>query len=678
MTVLDVLAAFSPENPAYLISLPLPGTNASPKSLRSGDRSIIKRWIEAEDRPGFGVYYCPNGLKRNAARHGRDSTEQIRTLYVDVDLKDIVEEPEAVEQKFKELYLSPTWIVNSGHGYHLGWELKEPIASSSPEFEQACRLQETLLEHLGGDRQVRPWSLLRVPDTTNYKATTPVPCKIIYEGAPVDVSELLDLVDIIGASTLLTRKPPTVEAKETVERTPGAKVDAEAELVAMVPGQVNATHVRVIPSLLQKDHPDDVLNTVVDATMSMAERCGLKWSRDDEVRAIRSKILSAYNNLLLKDYDPSTGVIPTWLPGEFHEAWINRLQLGATPVISYNRNGFHIRQAHVLDKASAGSTVLPFDKDAPPTAPASPPARRFVLTPFKPFDLAALPLRQWLYGKHYQRRTVSATIAPGGFGKTTLGMVEAVAMATTRNLLGEQPDARLRVWFHNGEDNLEELYRRLGAICLHYAIPQEELQGWLFLTSGNEVPLRVANGYSDIKLDKVLIKCIEDEIAANEIDVALLDPLITLHGVSEQDNGAMDRVIRIFAGIADAQDCAVGLAHHTRKQAPGVSSDYTMDDMRGASATRDAVRAARMLNQMGVKDAEAVGIQEHERTSYFRVDRVKGNNAPAGQGGMAALYQHRAAQRGRCRCCGAVAVPGTGRAVSRRWLRRTHWLMGCL
>jgi hypothetical protein len=397
----------------------------------------------------------------------------------------------------------------------------------------------------------------------------------------------------------------------------------------MVPGQVNTVHTRVIPSLLQKMHPDEVLDIVVNATMDMAKRHGLDWQQDAEVRTVRSKILSAYNNLLLKDYDPSTSVIPVWLPGEFHEAWIDRLQTGTAPVIAYNRFGFHVRVAHTLDKASAGATIIPFDKDAPPVAAPVPIIKRFTLTPFRPLDPAALPPRQWLYGKHYQRRTVSATIAPGGFGKTTLGMVEAVAMATARNLLGEQPEARLRVWYHNGEDNLEELNRRLVAICLHYGIPQEELQGWFFMSSGNEVPLRVANGYSDLKIDKVLVRCIEDEIAANEIDVALLDPLITLHGVSEQDNGKMDQVIRIFAAIADNQDCAVGLAHHTRKQAPGANgTDYTVDDMRGASATRDAVRAARMLNQMGAKEAGEVGIQEHERTSYFRVDRVKGNNAP--------------------------------------------------
>jgi hypothetical protein len=74
---------------------------------------------------------------------------------------------------------------------------------------------------------------------------------------------------------------------------------------------------------------------------------------------------------------------------------------------------------------------------------------------------------------------------------------------------GEQPAERLRVWYHNGEDSLEELNRRLGAICLHYDIPQEELRGWFFMTSGNEIPLRVANGYGELKIHTPLVQAIE-------------------------------------------------------------------------------------------------------------------------------------------------------------------------
>jgi hypothetical protein len=204
-----------------------------------------------------------------------------------------------------------------------------------------------------------------------------------------------------------------------------------------------------------------------------------------------------------------------------------------------------------------------------------------------------------------------------------------VAMATARDLLGEQPSARLRVWYHNGDDSHDELSRRLVAICQHYSIPQEELPGWFFFTSGHEVPLRVAKGYNDLHLDDPLIAAIRNEVSGKEIDVAILDPLVTLHGVSEGDNSRMDTVIRIFAGIADSEQCSVELAHHTRKLPAGTTpTDYSGDDMRGASAIKDAVRAARMLNHMTSREAEELAIPEHERTSYFRVDRVKGNNAP--------------------------------------------------
>jgi RecA-family ATPase len=59
-------------------------------------------------------------------------------------------------------------------------------------------------------------------------------------------------------------------------------------------------------------------------------------------------------------------------------------------------------------------------------------------------------------------------------------MVEAIAMATGRNLLDEEVKERVRVWYHNGEDNMLELQRRVGGICQHYEIPMEESRGRVF------------------------------------------------------------------------------------------------------------------------------------------------------------------------------------------------------
>ena len=252
-----------------------------------------------------------------------------------------------------------------------------------------------------------------------------------------------------------------------------------------------------------------------------------------------------------------------------------------------------------------------------------------VLRPFVPFDPATLPPRAWLYAKHYQRRTVSLTAGPGGMGKSSLVLVECVAMATARNLLGEQPTERLKVWIHNGEDPMEEIHRRLAAICQYYGIPQEELQGQLWITSGNEFPLRVAKGYANLEIDAALVQQISRAIGDNGIDVAAFDPLVTLHSVSEGDPAKMDAVIRLFAGIADEHNASIELNHHVRKPAAGTDADHDVHDIRGVMAITDAVRAARVLNRMSKADAENAGLDEIARLSHFRVDKAKGNYSPA-------------------------------------------------
>jgi hypothetical protein len=148
------------------------------------------------------------------------------------------------------------------------------------------------------------------------------------------------------------------------------------------------------------------------------------------------------------------------------------------------------------------------------------------------------------------------------------------------------------------------------------------------MTSGVEVPLRVAESYNQVRLqiDHRLVKCITEHIGDNKIAAAGFDPLVTVHGVRESDPGQMDAVVRIFAQIADQGNCSNDLSHHTRKQPPGSNGiDVELDDMRGAKAISDAMRMVRILNPMSAKDAEAAGIDDLLRTNYFRIDRGKAN-----------------------------------------------------
>jgi hypothetical protein len=250
--------------------------------------------------------------------------------------------------------------------------------------------------------------------------------------------------------------------------------------------------------------------------------------------------------------------------------------------------------------------------------------------PFVWRDPATLPKRGWLYGKHYIRQHVSGSIGEGGVGKSTQAMTEAVVMVTLRPLLGKTPstDRPLRVWYWNGEDPKSELELRFAAICQRFGIDGRSLAGKLFV-DGRETPITIAaiNQKGAVTLNTTQIAAIIDRIKQNSIDVWILDPFVACHSVSENDNVAIDAVIKALGRIAEETNCAIDIVHHPRKAAPGQDS-LTIGDARGASAIVYGTRSGRIFNQMTTTEAEKAGVNPDHRRAYFRVDRTKVNMAP--------------------------------------------------
>ena len=244
-------------------------------------------------------------------------------------------------------------------------------------------------------------------------------------------------------------------------------------------------------------------------------------------------------------------------------------------------------------------------------------------------DPSTFPRRRWLYGHHLIRKFISSTVSPGGVGKTSLILVEAIAMCTGLDLLGTKPrEAPLRVWVYNLEDPLEELERRVLAICLHYRIDPAPLQGRLFLDSGRDQPLIVARQDGKaVTIAMPVVDALTEEIRARQIDVLVVDPFVSCHRVNENDNPAIDDVAKTFARIADGTGCAIDLVHHVRK---GHGEEITVEDGRGASALLGAVRSARVLNPMSVKEAEEAGVANPRL--HFRTTNGKANLAPPASG----------------------------------------------
>jgi hypothetical protein len=272
----------------------------------------------------------------------------------------------------------------------------------------------------------------------------------------------------------------------------------------------------------------------------------------------------------------------------------------------------------------------PDQTPASTTAPATTtrqdePPKPLTATPFALRDPATLPLRDVLYGRHLIRGFVAGLVGIGGSGKSSLSIVENFARVSGKPLLGVKVYRPLRCWAINLEDPQDEIDRRAQAVCLHYGLSAEDIGDRLFLDSGRVQPVVVARTLAGgARIIEPMVDGLVAEIKARKIDVLTIDPFVSSHEVSENDNGAIDLVIKKAWGeVAERGGCAVEIVHHLRKigeEAP------TVEAARGARAFIDGCRAVRVVAGMNSQEAERAGAGNHRR--YFQVFSGKANMAP--------------------------------------------------
>lgn len=249
-------------------------------------------------------------------------------------------------------------------------------------------------------------------------------------------------------------------------------------------------------------------------------------------------------------------------------------------------------------------------------------------TPFRFPDPASLPRRQWLMGHWLLRGEVTAIIAPGGTGKSTIGNTIALSLASGQPLLGKPihrgPQA---VWIFNLEDGPDELERQLSAACAYHGIGPADCRDRLHLDSGLVQPLCTASEDRDgFTLAEEVFAQLAATIRERAIATVIVDPFVSSHAVRESSNEAIDAITKRWKRLAQETGSAIVLVHHTRKVG---GREVTAEDGRGAIALRDAARVVLPINPMGDKEAEELGIANpQERRSLVRIDTGKANRAP--------------------------------------------------
>jgi len=244
----------------------------------------------------------------------------------------------------------------------------------------------------------------------------------------------------------------------------------------------------------------------------------------------------------------------------------------------------------------------------------------------------SIPCWQWLYGRLLLRSEVTGTAAMGGTGKSTLSIVEALAMTSGRALLGEEVPKPLRVVLINLEDTRNTIDKRIAAAMRHYELTAADIGDRLTVISKGEVKIKVARQLrsGDVERNEQTIRALIRLVHKRQADVLSIDSFIRTHKVNENDNSAMQEVVECYEDIAVEGRCCVHLWHHTRK--PGAGGEkIAIESARGASAFIDACRAVRVMEKMTAKEhADLRDIAPDMRPPgyYFRTFSGKRSFAP--------------------------------------------------
>jgi hypothetical protein len=562
------------------------GRGADERFVTTRDLGDIAGFAGKWDVPKRGCYYCVATLAPNARRRAKDTLAELNCLHADIDFKDLAAAPEEVRRVLCVAMRPPSAVIATGHGLHCLWLFKEALAATPETIAEVERLLRRLAELFGANAQAAECArLLRLPGSHNTKhgEWTEVAIESCEPTRRYELDDLRDWLDLLP-QPLLQRRPAERGNGRAADRafvafgSEGGKppIDAEARIAAMRfqgPGDsaIHATQLAVSASLLAHGVPvEAAVTTLLAATRTAAGEHGARWNWEREERDLRRMCTD----------------------------WLRKHPELAPPVAAV---------------AGEGASI---------------PLHPYAARPF-----GEIPPRRWLHASHYIRGQVVMTVAPGGYGKTSLVLANVIEMCAHVGLLGALPiEGPLRVAYWNAEDPEEEVERRIAAVCLRHGVSAAALAGYLHLGSRVTGSRRIAqlDRAGNVALDLPLLAAVQAYLADNHIDVAMFDPLIAFHRVPEGDNNAMVQVVEAFGRIAESTDCCIELSQHTRKS-QGAPGELTADDSRGASAIVYAARSVRVLNRMTPSEAELPKIEPEERRHYLRVARDKTNLAPPGK-----------------------------------------------
>jgi hypothetical protein len=315
---------FSPRStaPVFLTSLVNSGGDprVTPRKVLTRESAELEAFASKWDQPERALYFCVATLKERSRERSKKALAELVQLHVDLDFKDIVEDPAAIEAAVAGATLPPNRIVRSGHGLHAYWWFDRPLEGSAENIARVEALLQRLVEIFAGDCSVAECSrLMRVPGSHNSKngEWTEVTIAEAQHDEPHGIEQLEKwLADL--APVLTHKSRPQSQASDPFAAyaawaTTAIPIDVEGRLAMMThrgPGEtaVHPTQVSCTASLLSRGMAlEEVVADILAATQAMAERDGVRgwdWQREEaDIRGMSESWLRKHPDIGIVELD---------------------------------------------------------------------------------------------------------------------------------------------------------------------------------------------------------------------------------------------------------------------------------------------------------------------------------------------------------------------------------------
>lgn len=292
-----------------------------------------------------------------------------------------------------------------------------------------------------------------------------------------------------------------------------------------------------------------------------------------------------------------------------------------------------------LQASAPADFEAPLDGATEP--PGTPPPDALDLDQARVHDLLATdpPPRQWLVRDRLPLGVVGLLAAAGGTGKSMAVLQMAVSVCTGLPWLELPMENPGSVVIFSGEDDRDEIHRRLHIVAKLYAENVDPFDDDAFAPYQKAIAERLyvfdrvgqenrltAKAHGEVYRTHLVQQVIEVVGKIEDCRLIVLDPLARFDGGDPNDNADGTRLIECAEEIRKATGATVLLPHHVNKSSLK-DPNSGQEAVRGGSGLVDGCRWVGLLAGMRPEQAKDYGIPPEEIGHFVRFTTPKANYA---------------------------------------------------